>query len=123
MTPARVKSHTYNTDITYPAEFDIIKAQDRQLGTDFKLMRKMLLTSHYHDPMPPDKPQLHLTSNYVQLYAGGAQLTLLHRVLEGDFGAERLDRPSLNNHHYTLATRRTGPSHASNAFWPGGPSL
>ncbi|KAH8911182.1 hypothetical protein BR93DRAFT_324031 [Coniochaeta sp. PMI_546] len=62
MNPSRVTPRTYNAHISYPAEFDPIRAQDRQLGMDLKLMRKMLFTSHYQDPPPPGKPQLHHTT-------------------------------------------------------------
>ncbi|OIW28673.1 hypothetical protein CONLIGDRAFT_681618 [Coniochaeta ligniaria NRRL 30616] len=62
MTPTCVAPRTYEAHISYPAEFDPIKAQYHQLGMDLKLMRKMLFTSHYQDPPPPAKPQLHLTS-------------------------------------------------------------
>lgn len=51
MNPSRVTPHTYDDYIRYPAEFDSVKAQDRQLGTDMKVTRKTLFTCFYDDPV------------------------------------------------------------------------
>lgn len=242
MRPSRVKPQTYYAYVAYPAEFDPINAQDKQLGMDLKLMRKMLFTSHYQDPPPPGKPQLHRTTfefsrnkrvlrsvdkpvsgpvnapptigdevlDLVQryyfetdgaivrlwlerqrppreptgpegrrngqeklridarekhirhiwrqqrrerkvwrdedtvhlgrldsqlammqerspkleaLYDGGPHLALVHRLMEADAGGERLSKPSSHNYHFTLASKYTGPSHASSTFWQRGPYL
>lgn len=61
MSPARVTPRAYGAYISYPAEFDQIKAQNQELGMDLKVFRKMLFTSHYHDPPEPGKPQVRST--------------------------------------------------------------
>ncbi len=56
MNPTRVKPSVYDNYITYPNNFDPVKAQDGSLGLDLQVLRKMLFTSHAKDAPPPNRP-------------------------------------------------------------------
>jgi hypothetical protein len=56
MNPTRVKPSTYDSFLVYPAAFDPISYQDKELGADLRCLQKMLFTSYADVPPPRASP-------------------------------------------------------------------